>query len=514
MVGNTNILSLAQSNNLFALQKTTRQIAETQLKLATGKRVNSALDNPQNFFTSLSLSSRASSLSRVLDGIGQGLRSLQEANNGLQGLESIINLAKTTLNNAKADLLSNQQDIGALILADNPDIYYRLNETSGTTAINLGTAGPALNGTYQSGVTLNTGTLHFGEDNASVSFDGTNDYIALPNHVLINTDGAGYPERTVELTFKATDTNGRQVLFEEGGTGNAFSLYLDGDKIYFAARDAGDFGPFNISATIESGETYHAAFVFDSASSTFTGYLNGQAVGTGIVTKDMNAHGANVAIGRNSGGTYFHDGANSGDGEYFLGKISDFALYNSVLSASDLQDRYNAMQLEEAKVYEEQVSKIISQIDPFVQDSSYRGINLLNKDSLITQFNPSGSSNLKTQGQDLTSSGLGIGSLDFKDFSGIDKAINQFDIATDKFRTFGNSISSDLNILKTREDYTEKTINTHKAGSDDLTRADLNEEAANLLALQTQQTIQISTLALSASNSRIADLLSRSFIKN
>ena len=102
------------------------------------------------------------------------------------------------------------------------------------------------------------------------------------------------------------------MLFKAGGTGNAFNIYIDSGSIYFVARDSGDFGPFNISAEIKANTTYHAAFVFDSASNSFKGYLNGEVVGSGVVTKEMNRHGGAISIGRSSGGSFYHDGPQGG----------------------------------------------------------------------------------------------------------------------------------------------------------------------------------------------------------
>ncbi len=513
MVSNANILTASQNSQLFSIQKTSRALDVAQLRVSTGKRVNSALDNPQNFFASFSLSSKASSLNRVLDGIGQGITALQSAENARGTLSNLIDQAEAATQNAKQTLLDDQQDLGGIILADNPVIYFRLNETSGTVATNLGTAGAVLNGTYQGGFSLDSGALTFSLDNASASFDGSSGRVAIPNSNLVNTDPAGYPARTVELTFEASTLSGRQVLFEEGGTGNAIAVYLDDDRIYFAARDSGDFGPFDISAQVQANTVYQASFVFDSASSTFTGYLNGEVVGTGAVTKPMNSHGGAVALGRNAGGTYFHDGSNGGNGEYFDGKISDFALYNSVLSQSDLQDRYAATQLAEAKVFEQDVVKIFDQADLLVDDAAFQGINLLKSDNLITNFNTDGSSSLLTEGRDLTTSGLGFSTPDFVSFSNIDKTLNEFIDANSTLENFGSSLSSDLNLIQTRQSYTEQTVNTLEAGSDDLTLADQDEEAANLLALQLQQEIQLANLSLSFQGSNIADLLSRSILK-
>ncbi len=509
----SNILTSSQSAQLFSIGQTQRQIDATQSRLASGLRVGSALDNPQNFFTSRSLSQDASNLSRVLDGLGQSIRTIQETENGLNGLRNIINRADDILNDARGELSTNRQDVGEIILAGDPVLYYRLNDTTGNRAVNLGSGGTALNGIYQ-GVTLDTGPLHFGEGNASASFDGVNDRITIRNSTLINTSRDGYPERSVELTFEANDLGGRQVLFEEGGTGNSAAIYLDDNEIYFVARDAGDFGPFNISATIEEGEVYQAAFVLDSNAGTFTGYLNGEEVGQGSVNRPLSRHGGAVAIGRNAGGTFFHDGANSGNGEYFNGRISDFALYNSVLSEDDLRARFDATQLEATRNFEQQVTEVLEQVDPFVEDTSFRGVNLLAGDNLTTYFDNDSGSNLLTEGFDLSSSGLGIGNADFQTFNQFDQFTSDINGALDSLERFGSSLSADLNIIEARQDYTNATINTFEAGSEDLVVADQDEEAANLLTLQTRQEVQIATLSLSAQGSNIADLFGNNPLLN
>ena len=76
-------LSAGVRANLLSLQDTANMMQTTQNRLATGKKVNSALDNPLNFFTSSSLSSRASDLSGLLDSMSNGLQTIQTANNGL-----------------------------------------------------------------------------------------------------------------------------------------------------------------------------------------------------------------------------------------------------------------------------------------------------------------------------------------------------------------------------------------------------------------------------------------------
>ncbi len=79
-------LSAAVRQNLLSLQGTADLLATTQGRLATGKKVNSALDNPTNFFTAAGLDARASDISNLLDSIGNGVQVLQAANTGITSL--------------------------------------------------------------------------------------------------------------------------------------------------------------------------------------------------------------------------------------------------------------------------------------------------------------------------------------------------------------------------------------------------------------------------------------------
>ena len=93
-------LSSAVRDNLLSLQTTAKMMADTQLKLSTGLDVNSALDDPNAFFTSESLSNRASDLNTQLDSIDNGVRTLQAADEGISSLSSLVNQLKSTANSA------------------------------------------------------------------------------------------------------------------------------------------------------------------------------------------------------------------------------------------------------------------------------------------------------------------------------------------------------------------------------------------------------------------------------
>src|ERR1700738_3097818 len=91
-------LTAAVRQNLLSLQGTADLLATTQGRLATGKKVNTALDNPTNFFTAAGLDPRASDISNLLDSIGNGVQVLQAANTGITSLSKLVDTAKSIAN--------------------------------------------------------------------------------------------------------------------------------------------------------------------------------------------------------------------------------------------------------------------------------------------------------------------------------------------------------------------------------------------------------------------------------
>src|SRR5258705_5426221 len=92
------VLSAAVSQSLLCLQSTAELLSTPQNRLATGKKVNTALDNPTNFFTAASLDNRASDISNLLDSIGNGVQVLQAANTGITSLQKLVDSAKSVAN--------------------------------------------------------------------------------------------------------------------------------------------------------------------------------------------------------------------------------------------------------------------------------------------------------------------------------------------------------------------------------------------------------------------------------
>src|SRR5579872_3103279 len=91
-------LSSAVRQNLLSLQDTANLLASTQTRLASGKKVNSALDNPTNFFTAAGLDARASDISNLLDSISNGVQVLQAADTGITSLSKLVDTAKSIAN--------------------------------------------------------------------------------------------------------------------------------------------------------------------------------------------------------------------------------------------------------------------------------------------------------------------------------------------------------------------------------------------------------------------------------
>lgn len=93
-------LSKAVRSNLLNLQSTASELGKTQQRLATGLKVNSALDNPNNFFTASSLSSRAGDLGRLLDAVSNATQTIEAANNGLGAITKLVESAQATTRQA------------------------------------------------------------------------------------------------------------------------------------------------------------------------------------------------------------------------------------------------------------------------------------------------------------------------------------------------------------------------------------------------------------------------------
>jgi autotransporter-associated beta strand protein len=228
--------------------------------------------------------------------------------------------------------------------SNSPIAWWRLGESSGTTADNEGSIGSAVDGTYVGGVALGQPSLLLSDmGNTSAYFDGSNDLVTIPDHDDINLVPS-FTERTIEMWLKAEDVASRQVIYEEGGGTHGMGIYTLGGKIYLGVwTDAGATMSAFASGDIEADQVYHLVMSFDSDNA-LVGYLNGVAFDTITAgLSPMLSHSGDIGIGAMSAATFFHDtGADGGTfGWYFQGWIDEFAIYDTALSAEDVLALYS-----------------------------------------------------------------------------------------------------------------------------------------------------------------------------
>ena len=129
-------LSAATRQNLLSLQDTSALTSLTQNRLSTGKKVNSALDDPLSFFTAQGLDNRSNDLNSLLNGVSNGVQVIQAANQGITSIQKLIDSAKSLANQALASK------------------NYATAAVNGSTATQTGTGAPVLTSSTQS-ITVN-----------------------------------------------------------------------------------------------------------------------------------------------------------------------------------------------------------------------------------------------------------------------------------------------------------------------------------------------------------------------
>lgn len=597
------VLTAALRTNLLSLQNTQNLIDKTQLRLATGLKVNSALDNPQSFFASEGLKNRASDLARLLDGIGQSIQTLQAADTGIKSLTKLIDQAESLADAARTALGSGSQtaqitgnvafdgsdeliDVSTSIAATDELVFTFTDENGDVVALDANTASSALDG--------NAGEI------AIAANQTVDEFLSLVN---------GLRDTSGEKVIKASLTSEGYIKFE-ALTGGSFEIEFEtsgSDSTTTALAEAFGFGgslgigvlsnatgqagsgdgaadanaePINrtaitasrTGANLQSFALYQSDGTISKRSDTLAGSLKSD-LATEVLGDFDTANNGNEALAdtdiivRVNNGNYINittagsaesatiqdliDGINDNTSlneqivasyDEATGKISISALTADVKSfsiglASDedsanvdaflnlgfglessdgnilAQDtaNNNTQQITTDTIafgpgagqlaqIESDFNTLRAQIDELVEDSSYRGINLLAGDTLTTFFNEDSSNSLVIEGQrlDTGADGLAISAASFTSLTQVETALTEVRSAKAEVRNFSSSLATSLNILQTRQDFTSNLINTLQTGSDKLVVADQNEEGANLLALQTRQALGTTSLSLAS----------------
>jgi len=150
--------------------------------------------------------------------------------------------------------------------------------------------------------------------------------------------------------------------------------------------------------------------------------------------------------------------------------------------------------------------EIRNQINNLAADVSYGGVNLISQtpDNLTVQVNETGGGTVTISGSASDSASLGIGDAasnnSFASDADIANAVAQLDGAVSTLRSTASGLASDVGVLQVREDFTRNLTNTLQSGAANLTDADINEEAANLLSLQVRSQLSLVSQSIASEN--------------
>jgi flagellin-like hook-associated protein FlgL len=367
-------LSKAVRSNLLNLQSTASLLGKSQERLSSGLRVNSALDNPTNFFTAQGLNSRANDLGQLADAVSNAVQTVAAADKGITAITKIVESAQATARQAL--------------------------QTAATVA------GP--------------------DDPAEIV--GTDTTLA-------------------DADIAALD-------------GETLSVSVNG-----AAAQTITFASAGINTLAE----------FQTALQGLTGATGTAAAGGVTITADNNTDTLQLSFSDPSVGTAL-------------------GLDTTLVSPTAGADIANPKRAELVETYND----LLGQIDALAKDSGFNGVNLLNGDDLSVLFNEDGTSKLDIEGVTNDAATLGLTSLASTGFdtnTAINSTLDDLKGAIESLRSQSAKFGANLSVVETRQEFTKNMINVLQTGAANLTLADTNEEAANVLALQTRQ--QLSSTALS-----------------
>ncbi|WJR78683.1 flagellin [Bradyrhizobium sp. NP1] len=504
------VLSASVRQNLLSLQSTASLLATTQNDLATGNKVNSALDNPTNFFTAQSLNNRASDIGNLLDGIGNGVQVLQAANSGITSLQSLVDSAKSIANQVLQSPLgySAKSSITSAAITG-----ATANNLLGTTGTNATVTGTAVNNNLTSAVAITSATTLSGAANT----DSLSSAISTGDTLVVNGTTFSFVAGststgtnigvgdTVAHLLSAIDTvtgattassvnSGKITL----STGTSQNLVISGTALGKLGLTA---GTTNVGPPALSGETLTINPTGGGTATSITfGTGNGQVSTLNGLNAALAGNNLQATIDAATGKisiTTTNDEASSTIGTIGGSATLSGAAFNGLTPAAPVADPNS--QAQRASLVA-QYNNVLAQINTTAQDASFNGVNLLNGDTLKLVFNETGKSTLSISGVTFNAVGLGLSTLtagtDFLDNASANKALTTLTTASSTLRSEASTLGSNLSIVQIRQDFSKNLINVLQTGSSNLTLADTNEEAANSQALSTRQSIAVSALSL------------------
>jgi len=490
-------LSAGVRQNLLSLQSTALLMSQTQNRLATGKSVNSALDNPANYFTSQSLNNRASDLNSLLDSIGQAQQTLSAADQGLGSLTKLVESAKSIAKQARQAAQPTSNTFGTITVTGTAQAEVLATHTGASFTV-------ANNTTYAFTININ------GTGNQSVSY--ISDGSATQAEIVAGLQASFATARTA-AGFAATDITLTQVGSTDvlkldavhhdidfvvsanalgANTGLTNATYNSTSLLDLITAAGGTAGTSTLAVQVNGGTTTTITFGTAAGQVSTKADLNAALANISGLTASVGASVSSFVVGSSS--VQNNLTLTSSTGVNTALGISASVNQNGALVSTTGTDATRAS-------LQADFNDVIGQIDALAKDASYNGINLLNGDNLKVVFNEKGSSSLTISGVKYDAAGLGLATVSgngFQSDATIDTNITALDSALSKLRTQASKFGSNLTTVQTRQEFTKNLVATLRGGADSLVLADTNEEGANLLALQTRQQLSTTALSLSA----------------
>ena len=530
------VLTSAIRQNLLTLQQTTEMQGKIQDRLSTGKKVNSALDNPTNFFTAAGLTRRATDLSALLDGMANGIKTLEAADKGMKGITNTVETMRAYIRQARQD----KSFKGASYTLD----------TAAVTAVGIDTNAEAEQVSFTGGavgttpvpVDLSTarGVLTAGTNYANLDFaeagDTINFKVALNGSATTTqvTIENGTAANSLKITVGGVVTDSIAVVSEAAVTGAEMASALTtaftaadvgiavtgstGAKLVFTATstaaDDGSTAEVEMSNLVIANGGGGAAIT--AANFGFTAGGLGVSAGGVQTIGNVTAKTIDTLVSEINADTSLANKvrASNDGGKLRIENFSTEALTVTGISSTDgeLDGSVTTATIggnEIRKNLIAQFNELRRQLDKIADDSSYNGVNLLKADKLKISFNEINTSVIEIQAADnngprginTSAASLDIpeaAAAEFSDDALLEARMEDLGDALTELQTQSSSFGSSLTIVQIRQEFTKSMINTLEVGADNLTLADANEEGANLLALNTRQQLSQTALSLAA----------------
>lgn len=481
------VLSNATRNSLLALQNTSALQQATQNRLATGKKVNSALDNATSFFTAQGFNNRANSLNSLLDSMSIGVQTLKAADTGITSITNLIAQIKSTAQQAvqapsaytsKATLSSTSAFVGASA-AD-------LRGTAGTPSV----TGSATVSSYTA-VAADAGNVVINGKSVPVATGDTINAIVDKINNTPNIGATASVDNSGKLAVTSTDTFTPLVI--NGTSGSPPSTAATLTALGLTAATTASTNPIDkstLSFSVDSGPALTVVFGDPATTPGAVKTLDG--LNTKLATVGLSA----TLDG--SGNLSFGTTTATASKAFTIGGTLPATKFTSTASTQPIRGGTGADTRDNLVT---QYNNLLDQVDTLAKDASFSGINLLTGDTLSIIFNEKNTSRLDIPGTSTTSAGLGLTKItaaNVADGNAIGTVLDGIERASSLLASQASRLGSSLAVTQTRQDFTKQLVNTLTTGADGLVNADLNEEGANLLALNTKQSLSQTALSLAS----------------